>query len=89
MPDSPDPPPRSLLTVLAMLEPAGLDIGCPVTPLTAEDVLPIIAKLPREELTRLRQLLDAQRYVEIPVKPDEFGTDEKLLELDADGWEEG
>jgi hypothetical protein len=89
MPDPPDPPKRSLLAVLAMLEPLEDDIGCPETPLIAEDVLPIIARLPREERKKLRELLDAQQYVDIPVKPDEFGTDEKLLELDADGWEEG
>ena len=58
------------------------------TPLTADDVLPIVAKLSREERRRLLDLLDAQAYVQQPVQPDEFSTDEKLLELDADGWEE-
>lgn len=33
------------------------------------------------------QLHDAARYAEIPVQPGEFGSDENLLALDADGWD--
>jgi len=31
---------------------------------------------------------DAAIYAEIPVEADEFSTDEQLIDLDADGWEE-
>ena len=62
-------------------------------PLTADDLLPLIAKLSAEERHRLLRLAfrqgntDAAAYTAQPVKADEFGGDEDPLAWDADGWE--
>ena len=62
-------------------------------PLTADDLLPLIAKLSSEERHRLLRLAfrqsatDADTYAAQQVTPDEFGSDEDALAWDADGWE--
>jgi hypothetical protein len=61
--------------------------------LKAEDLLPLIAKLPLRERQRLLQLIlsqglsEAQAYaVKLP-RCDEFSSDEDGLSWDADDWE--
>jgi hypothetical protein len=62
-------------------------------PLTADDLLPLIAKLSTEERRRLLQLVfrqgrtDAEAYAAQPVRPDEFSSADDALAWDADGWE--
>jgi hypothetical protein len=62
-------------------------------PLTADDLLPLIAKLSSEERHRLLRLAfrhgatDADAYAAQPVTSDEFRSDDDALEWDADGWE--
>jgi hypothetical protein len=64
--------------------------------LTADDLLPLIAKLPRDEQVRLAQLVlraahdakhDAAAYRAAPVRPDEFSQDEEGASWEGDGWE--
>ncbi|MBI5490135.1 MAG: hypothetical protein HY907_00390 [Deltaproteobacteria bacterium] len=68
--------------------------------MTAEDLWPLVEKLPRAERLKLARLAlarvalppaatDAQRYAACPPCPDEFATepDEDPLEWEADGWE--
>ena len=61
--------------------------------LTADDILPLIAKLSEKERGRLLQLVirrgksDAEAYAAQPVGDDEFSSDEDPLSWDADGWE--
>jgi hypothetical protein len=66
------------------------------TPLTAEDLLPLIAKLSSEERHRLLKLVlrqggsDGDAYAAHPVTTDEFATDhdgDDPLAWDAEGWE--
>lgn len=61
-----------------------LDVQYPVDmELTADDLLPLVAKLNRAEylrllrlaLARVTHLSDAERYELMPVGPDEFGSD--------------
>jgi hypothetical protein len=65
--------------------------------LTADDLWPLVAKLPREEQVRLaRRALareagaaeEAETYRQLPVGPDEFAneTDDPLA-WEAEGWE--
>ena len=65
-------------------------------PLTADDLLPLVAKLPHDEQLRLAQLAlraardgtrDAAVYQAKPVRPDEFSQDEEGASWDAEGWE--
>ena len=63
-------------------------------PVTADDLLPLIAALPVTERVRLLRLLtgrpnsEADRaYDAQPVGPDEFSADYDPLSWDADGWE--
>ena len=62
-------------------------------PLTADDLLPLIAKLSSEERDRLLRLAsrqgntDAEAYAAQPATPDEFGSDDDALAWEAEGWE--
>jgi hypothetical protein len=57
------------------------------------EVLPLIAKLSREEWHRLLRLAfrqdstDADAYAAQPVTPDEFGSDDDALAWEPEGWE--
>jgi hypothetical protein len=70
-----------------------IDFSSMPAPLTADDLLPLIAKLSTEERRRLLQLAsrqgrtDAEAYAAQPVQPDEFTTGDDALAWDADGWE--
>jgi ribose 1,5-bisphosphokinase PhnN len=65
--------------------------------LTADDLWPLVAKLPREEQVRLaRRALaresgaaeEAESYRQHPVRQEEFADEnEDPLAWDADGWE--
>jgi hypothetical protein len=63
-------------------------------PLTADDLLPLIACLTAQERVRLLRLIslptqsDAAAYQAVPVTRDEFVTDDEVLGWDADGWEQ-
>jgi hypothetical protein len=63
-------------------------------PLTANDLLPLVARLEPQERRRLIQLIestserDASIYRATPPLPTEFVSDEDPLGWDADGWEE-
>lgn len=66
-------------------------------PLNAEDLLPLVQKLPREEQVRLARLAlraastgaaDEKAYADEPPRPDEFEADEDPLAWEADGWED-
>lgn len=62
-------------------------------PLTANDLLPLVARLDPGERRRLVHLIDATAerdaaiYASAPVKPDEFASDDEHLGWDAEGWE--
>lgn len=61
-------------------------------PITAEDVLPLIAKLSPEERVRLFRLAktaatDADIYRAAPTRNGEFDSDNDLLSWDAQGWD--
>lgn len=61
-------------------------------PITADDVLPLIAKLSPAERIRLFRLAktvasDAEAYRASPPGKLEFGADDDSLSWDADGWE--
>lgn len=61
-------------------------------PLTADDVLPLIAQLSPQERARLLRLIrapgaDADAYRARPPADDEFSSDEDPLGWDAEGWE--
>ena len=66
-------------------------------PLTAEDLWPLVQKLPHDQQVRLAKLAlmaasrdpagDADAYRAAPPRPEEFGSDEEALAWDADGWE--
>ena len=63
-------------------------------PLTADDVLPVVACLTPQERVRLLRLItsppgaDAPVYRSVPPARDEFSTDEEPLAWDAEGWED-
>lgn len=63
-------------------------------PLTANDLLPLVARLAPQERQRLIQLIaatserDASIYRANPPTPTEFSSDEEVLGWDAEGWEE-
>ena len=62
-------------------------------PLTADDILPLVACLTPQERVRLLRLIkapvgsDATAYRAVPPDADEFSSDEEHLSWDADGWE--
>jgi hypothetical protein len=63
-------------------------------PLSAEDILPIVACLTPQERGRLMRLIaaplggDAALYAAVPVDADEFGSDVDPLAWEGGGWEE-
>ncbi|MGK4008635.1 hypothetical protein WMF31_38865 [Sorangium sp. So ce1036] len=67
--------------------------------ITANDLLPLVLKLPRDERVRLARLAlaaaaqdgpaDAAAYAKMPVQQDELGHDaDEMLAWDAEGWED-
>ncbi|MEO8181603.1 MAG: hypothetical protein ABI895_22430 [Deltaproteobacteria bacterium] len=61
-------------------------------PLTADDILPLVAQLTPAERLRLFRLIqaasdDAEAYRVAPPAQNEFSSDEELLAWDGDGWE--
>lgn len=66
-------------------------------PLTANDLWPLVLKLPHEEQVRLAKLAlraaagsgtsDADAYRASPPAADEFTSEEDPLSWDAEGWE--
>jgi len=63
-------------------------------PLTADDVLPIVASLTLNEKARLLRLISARStesaasaYRAIPSARDEFASDTDALAWDGEGWE--
>ncbi len=66
-------------------------------PLTADDLLPLVAQLDPEQQLRLAKLAlraatmrgagDAARYLAAPPHDEEFGSSDDALSWDADGWE--
>jgi len=67
--------------------------------ITAQDLLPLVLKLSRNERVRLARLAlstasvddpaDATAYASEPIKADELGQDaEDMLAWDAEGWED-
>lgn len=62
-------------------------------PLTADDLLPLIAKLSSAERRKLFRLIqkagnDVEAYRAVPPAQGEFASDEDTLAWDADGWED-
>jgi len=66
-------------------------------PLTAQDLWPLVEKLPHDEQVRLAKLaLQAaarareagSAYAVKPPTPDELGSDDEPLAWDAEGWDE-
>jgi hypothetical protein len=62
-------------------------------PMTADDLLPLIATLAPRERVRLMRLITEQRgdeaaiYAAVPPQKDEFSADEEPLAWEAEGWE--
>ena len=62
-------------------------------PLTANDLLPLVARLAPGERERLARLIadpserDASVYLLAPPRQDEFTSDQDTLAWDAEGWE--
>ncbi|MBI5548804.1 MAG: hypothetical protein HY901_33395 [Deltaproteobacteria bacterium] len=67
------------------------------TPLSAQDLLPLVLKLPHEEQVRLARLAlraassggasDAQAWRAEPPGNGEFSSDDEPLAWDSEGWE--
>ena len=65
-------------------------------PMTADDVLPLVASLTPQERARLLRLISARSspadaavvYDTVPPGQDEFSTDEEPLAWEAEGWED-
>jgi hypothetical protein len=62
-------------------------------PLTADDLLPLIAKLSSVERRKLFRLIqkvgnDVEAYRAVPPAQDEFSSEEDTLAWDSDGWED-
>jgi hypothetical protein len=65
--------------------------------LTAEDLWPLVQKLPHDEQVRLAKLTlmaasrgpgtDSEAYRAAPPAPDEFSSDDDPLAWEAEGWE--
>jgi hypothetical protein len=64
------------------------------SPLTANDLLPLVARLAPQERKRLLTLLqqagerDATIYQMSPPKAGEFNSEDESLAWDADGWDQ-
>jgi hypothetical protein len=68
------------------------------TALTAQDLWPLVLKLPHEEQVRLAKLAlhaaargdrrDRLTYQSVPPAPDEFAVEEDPLAWEAEGWDE-
>ena len=65
-----------------------------VKPMTADDILPLVANLVPQESVRLMRLIAEQRdfddaalYAVTPPRLDEFSVDEDSLAWEAEGWE--
>ena len=62
-------------------------------PLTADDIIPLVASLTPQARVRLLRLIaapqgaDASVYQSVPPSRDEFSADEDPLAWDAEGWE--
>lgn len=63
-------------------------------PMTADDILPLVAGLKPKERVRLLRLIteqpdadDAAIYTAVPPKADEFSSTEDPLAWEANGWE--
>jgi hypothetical protein len=63
-------------------------------PLTANDLLPLVARLTPQERERLARLIsaaserDAAIYATAPIRQDEFSANDESLAWDAEGWED-
>lgn len=66
-------------------------------PLTAQDLWPLVLKLPHDEQVRLAKLAlraasqedsSAKSYGASPPDPDEFSSDEEPLAWESEGWEQ-
>jgi len=64
-------------------------------PLTADDILPLVACLTPRERSRLLRLIsvppeadDGDNYRALPPLREEFSSDEEPLSWDAEGWED-
>lgn len=64
-------------------------------PMTAEDILPLVAGLTPKERVRLLRLMaqqpnadDAAIYAAVPPQHDEFSSDEESLVWEAEDWGE-
>ena len=63
-------------------------------PLTADDILPLVARLAPQERLRLLRLItasperDAALYQGLPPRRDELSSEEEPLGWDAEGWED-
>lgn len=62
-------------------------------PLTADDLLPLVAKLSPLERARFLRLLqargdDASAYRAVPPRSNEFSSEEDGLAWESDGWEQ-
>lgn len=62
-------------------------------PLTANDLLPLVARLAPQDRERLARIIssaserDAAIYATAPIRQDEFAVDDESLAWDAEGWE--
>jgi hypothetical protein len=61
-------------------------------PLTADDIIPLVAQLSPTERARFFRLIravgnDAEAYRVAPPAPNEFSGDEDALAWDSGGWE--
>jgi hypothetical protein len=62
--------------------------------MTAEDILPLVARLAPQERARLLRLIASRTggdavasYASLPPGPTEFATDEEPLAWEGEGWE--
>jgi len=62
-------------------------------PLTADDIIPLVASLTLQERVRLLRLIalpqgaDTPVYQSVPPSRDEFSADKEPLAWDAEGWD--
>ena len=64
-------------------------------PLSADDILPLVARLTPQECLRLLRLIglqpranDGDAYRALPPTREEFSSDEDPLAWDSEGWED-
>jgi len=68
-------------------------MGAMAKPLSAEDILPLVASLTPQERLRLLRLIirpaadDGDIYRVLPPRDEEFLSDEEPLAWDSEGWE--